>query len=333
MRFIIYGAGGVGGVIGAELFKAGVDVVLIARGEHLEAIQTRGLRYENPSEDITLPIAAVGHPGEITPRDDDVVVLTMKTQHTEAALADLMEVRGPDIPVVCCQNGVANERFAARLYRHVYGMCVYMPAQFVEPGRVQGHGHPMRAILDLGLYPHGADERAAEIARHLERADISSRPDPDIMRPKYGKLLMNLGNALAAISPRGPAADAVNAAVREEGRACFAAAGIDWLSDEDMRARREGLLAHGDIKGVERVGGSSIQSLIRGTGDIEADYLNGEIVALGRRHGVPTPANAVVQRFANDLSRSKGAPGSIAIEQVERLIAEAQRQVAQVWDR
>ncbi len=328
MRFIIYGAGGVGGVIGAELHKAGVDVVLIARGAHLDAMQARGLRYENPTEDITVPITAVGHPGDIAPRDDDLVVLTMKCQHTEAALADLMEVRGPDIPVVCCQNGVANERFAARLFGQVYGMCVYMPAQFVEPGRVQGHGHPMRAILDLGLYPHGVDDRAAEIARHFEMANLSSKPVTDVMRPKYGKLLMNLGNALGAVSPRGPAADAINAVVREEGRACFTAAGIDWLSDEDMRARRKGLLEHGDIRGVERLGGSSIQSLIRGTGDIEADYLNGEIVELGLRHGVATPANAVVQRLANELAHSRGAPGSIAIEQVERRIEEAEKQFA-----
>lgn len=328
MRFIIYGAGGVGGIIGAELHKAGQEVVLIARGEHLRAVQAGGLRYQNPSEDITVPVAAVGHPGDLAPRDDDVVVLSMKSQHTEAALAELMEVRGPDIPVVCCQNGVANERFAARIFRHVYGMCVYMPAQFVEPGRIQCHGHPKRGILDLGVYPDGVDDRAGEIGRRLEQGELSARPVPDVMRLKYGKLLMNLGNALGAVSPRGAAADPINAVVRAEGRAFFAAAGIDWLSDEEMRARRKGLLEHGEIRGVARIGGSSIQSLIRGTGDIEADFLNGEIVELGRRHGVATPANAVVQRLANDLALRKGRPGSIAIERVARLIAAADGQGA-----
>ncbi len=323
MRFIIYGAGGVGCVIGAELHKAGSDVVLIARGEHLAAIRARGLRYETPDEDVTLPIAAVGNPGEIVPRDGDVVMLSMKTQHSEAALADLLAARGPEIPVVCCQNGVANERFASRIFQRVYAMCVYLPAQFVEPGRVQCHGQPMRGILDLGVYPDGVDEIAARICRRLEQADISARPVPRVMRLKYGKLLMNLGNALGAISPRGAAAGEVLAELRAEGRACLEAAGIDWLSDEEMRARRKGLLEHGQIRGAARVGGSSIQSLIRGTGDIETDYLNGEIVELGRRHDVPTPANAVVQRLANDLARHKGQPGAIPIARVRELIADA----------
>ncbi len=324
MRFIIYGAGGVGGVVGGELHKAGVDVVLIARGTHLEALQSDGLRYETPSEDVTLAIDAVGHPSEIAPRGDDVVLLTMKTQHTEAALAELLALRGPDIPVVCCQNGVANERFAARDFRHVYGMCVYLPAQFTEPGRVQCHGQPMRGILDLGLYPRGTDERAAEIGRHLERGAISAQPVPEVMRLKYAKLLSNLGNALGAVTPRGGAVDDVLAMLRDEGRACLRAAGIGWAADEEVRARRQGVVEHGEIGGVKRVGGSSIQSLLRGTGDIETDYLNGEIVELGRRHGVPTPANAVVRHLANELARRRAPPGSIQVEEVVRQIADAE---------
>lgn len=323
MRFIIYGAGGVGCVVGAELHKAGVEVVLIARGAHLEALQSKGLRYETPSEDVVLRIEAVGHPAEIALRDDDVVMLTMKTQHTEAALAELLALRGPDIPVICCQNGVANERFAAREFRQVYGMCVYLPAQFTEPGRVQCHGQPMRGILDLGLYPRGTDERAVEIGRHLERGAISARPVAEVMRLKYAKLLTNLGNALGAVAPREGAAGEILAMLREEGRACLKAASIDWAGDDEVRARRQGVVEHGAIGGITRVGGSSIQSLLRGTGDIETDYLNGEIVDLGRRHGVPTPANAVVQRLANDLAARRAPPGSMAIDEVQRQIADA----------
>ncbi len=323
MRFVLYGAGAVGGVVGTELHKAGIDVVLIARGAHLDALRTRGLRYETPFEDVTLPIRAVGHPAEIAPRDDDVFVLTMKTQHTEAALRDLLAARGPDIPVVCCQNGVANERFAARDFRQVYGMCVYLPAQFVEPGRVQSHGQPKRGILDLGLYPNGTDDLSGEIAGTLERGAIGAMPVPEVMRLKYAKLLTNLGNALGAVSPPGGMADEVLAMLRAEGRACLRAAGIGWAGDDEVRARRAGLVEHGEIGGVRRVGGSSIQSLLRRTGDIETDYLNGEIVALGRRHGVATPANAVVQALANDLARRQAPPGSISVNEVCRRIAEA----------
>ena len=109
MRFIIYGAGGVGGTIGAELFLAGEETVLIARGAHLQAIQDNGLRYLTPDRQETINIPAVGHPNELDFRSDDVVILTMKSQHTLGALEDLRAAGGENIPVICCQNGVANE--------------------------------------------------------------------------------------------------------------------------------------------------------------------------------------------------------------------------------
>lgn len=322
MRIIIYGAGAVGGVIGAQLHMSGQDVVLIARGEHLQALREHGLRYQTPSEDITLPMAAFSSPAEFAARDDDVVLLAMKTQHTEASLADLLAARGPDIPVVCCQNGVANERFASRFFNGVYAMYVDLPAQFTEPGRVQSHARPKPGVLDLGLYPGGSDDLALEIARGLEQAGFSAKADADIMRLKYAKLLMNLGNAPNAILPKGAGTKDIVETLREEARACYRAAGIDCASEDEALGRRHDTFEFAEISGVERAGGSSLQSLMRGTGDIETDYLNGEIVELGRLHGVATPANAVFLRLANELARSKGPPRSIAVEQVLQSIAD-----------
>ena len=91
MRFIIYGAGGIGGVIGAELFQADHSVALIARGPHLAAIRENGLVYENPHGTHRLNIPAFGHPSEISFAENDVVILTMKSQHTLGALDDLLE--------------------------------------------------------------------------------------------------------------------------------------------------------------------------------------------------------------------------------------------------
>ena len=116
MRFIIYGAGAIGGVIGARLHAHGHEVILIARGAHLTAIRERGLTLIAPDERTTLPLPAVGHPREIAFRDDDVVLLAMKTQDTPAAL-DALSGCAEDVPVVCAQNGVANERMAARRFR------------------------------------------------------------------------------------------------------------------------------------------------------------------------------------------------------------------------
>src|SRR4029453_16326374 len=89
MRFIIYGAGAVGGVIGGRLFQADHAVTLIARGDHLRALQDWGLTRAAPSGTATLPIPAVGDPGDAELKPGDVVVLAMKSQHTEAALDDL----------------------------------------------------------------------------------------------------------------------------------------------------------------------------------------------------------------------------------------------------
>ena len=105
MRYLIYGAGGVGGVIGARLFQHGHEVVLIGRGEHLAAIQREGLRLQTPEGTEQLRLAAVGHPSELTFRDDDVVLLTVKTQDSVAALDDLRRAGGDALPVICAQTG------------------------------------------------------------------------------------------------------------------------------------------------------------------------------------------------------------------------------------
>ena len=116
MRFIVYGAGAIGGTLGARLAQAGEEVVLIARGAQLEALRASGLRLVTPDAVTQQQLPVVGHPGEIAFRAGDVVLLTTKTQDTDAALRDLLlATAGADIPVVCAQNGVENERIGASL--------------------------------------------------------------------------------------------------------------------------------------------------------------------------------------------------------------------------
>ncbi|MBT7760985.1 MAG: ketopantoate reductase family protein, partial [Rhodospirillaceae bacterium] len=144
-----------------------------------------------------------------------------------------------------------------------------------------------------------------------------------VMRFKYGKLIMNLRNALAAVSPPGDGAAEIQALMRAEAEACFKAAGIDYASQQEETARRGDLMKSKLVEGQERGGGSSWQSLMRGTGNIEADFLNGEIVLLGRLHGIPTPANLVLQRQANALAASKGAAQSLPLGELQRMIDQA----------
>src|SRR5437773_5395312 len=115
LRYIIYGAGAVGGSIGGRLAEAGHDILLIARGPHLEAIRRDGLTVRTPGGASTMRVPVVAQPSEIDWGPEDLVMLTVKSQHTAAALEDLATATG-EATVICAQNGVSNERMALRRF-------------------------------------------------------------------------------------------------------------------------------------------------------------------------------------------------------------------------
>lgn len=315
MRYIIYGAGAVGGAIGARLYQAGHDVLLIARGDHGRTIASAGLTFDAPEGRLSLPIPVVEHPAEVDFRDGDVVFLAMKTQHTEPALDDLETCAGPTVPVVCAQNGVENERLAARRFDSVYGMLVYLPATHLEPGTVQVNSGPVTGVLDAGVYPSGTDALIARITSDLSGATFLAQARPDIMRWKYAKLLSNLANAVQALVGTEVDIRDIVRALREEAIRCYEAAGIAWASNDEVRARTSAIQVRTAGERV-RGGSSSWQSLARGTGSIEADFLNGEIALLGRLHGMPAPLNARVRALAKAAARDRRPPGSMTLEEL-----------------
>ncbi|HEY6698681.1 MAG TPA: 2-dehydropantoate 2-reductase N-terminal domain-containing protein [Acidimicrobiales bacterium] len=317
MRFIVYGAGAIGGAIGGRLFEAGHDVTVIARGDHLLALQDDGLTLVSPDSSATLRLPAVGNPAEVGLRDGDVVIMAMKSQDTPPALAALATHAPPGIRVVCAQNGVENERVALRFFADVYAVAVMLPATHLEPGVVVAHLAPTTGLLDLGRYPDGVDTAAEEVSAALSGATFGSQARPDIMRWKYRKLILNLGNAVEAVcGPEAARSTPLARMARAEGEACLQAAGIDAVSIEEDRARRGNVFELRPVPGHERRGGSSWQSLARGLGSVETDYLTGEIVLLGRLHRVPTPVNDLLQRLASRMAAEGRPPGSVAAEDV-----------------
>ncbi|WP_460070645.1 ketopantoate reductase family protein [Streptomyces sp. YKOK-I1] len=330
MRYIIIGAGAVGGTVGGRLAEAGQEVVLVARGAHAAALKEGGLRLRVPQGELTQRLPVVGGPRELgVLRADDVLVLAVKTQDSEAALGTWgpAPVEGGGtaaerLPLVCAQNGVESQRLALRRFRQVYGVCVWLPSTHVEPGVVSAAGSPLTGILHLGRHPHGTDDTARRIAADLEKAHFEAPVVEDVARWQYAKLLSNLGNALEAVAGGlggDPLAEALFARVRAEGAAVLDAAGIAHASPEEQRAVRGDKVTLVPLDGVPRGGGSSWQSLSRGAGTIEADYLNGEIVLLGRLHGVPTPLNELLQRLANASARERKAPGALSVQELVRL--------------
>jgi 2-dehydropantoate 2-reductase len=311
LRFVVIGAGAIGGTIAGRLFEHHHDVALVARGDHHDVLARRGLRLESPEGATTLRIPTVSSVDDIVFEDDDVAVIAVKGQDTVGVIGSLAANAPVDLPVVCAQNGVENERVALRRFSRVYGISMMCPTTHLEPGVVQAHSSPVTGILDLGRWPSGADALGRAVAEVFKASTFESRVREDIARWKWGKLLRNLGNAVEAICGPPARSGEIMRRVRAEAVACFEVGGIDYVGPEEDAARRGDLLKVLPVAGQARGGSSSWQSLARATGTIETDYLNGEIVMLGRLHGVPTPTNALVQVVANELARQRRAPGSI----------------------
>ncbi len=316
MRFVVVGAGAIGGVVGGRLAEHGHEVLLVARGAHGAAIRADGLLVRSPDGAVRVRVPVVEHPSAADLGPDDLVLLAVKGQDTPYVLDALAE--GPaDLAIACLQNGIDNERQALRRTNRVYAVPVMCPASHLTPGVVEAWSSPVAGILDVGRYPSGVDDVAVALSAALDASGFSSQTHAEVMRFKWSKLLMNLGNALeAACGPVGRGSR-LYAAARAEALAAIGAAGVDIASDEEDAARRGDLLSIRPIEGERRGGGSSWQSLARGTGSIEVDQLNGEIVLLGRLHGVPTPVNELLQRTAHHLARTGAPPASMTPEELE----------------
>jgi len=325
MRFTIYGAGAIGGVIGARLFQAGEDVRLVARGAHAAAIARDGLTMRSVDGDVTLPIPVFDNSNGIDRldlHDDEIVIVSVKSDETVAVVDALAEVAPPTVALALAQNGVENERVALRSFADVQAICVMLPAEHLQPGVVVAYSSPVPGLLDVGRYPNGVDATTERISDALTKAGFESIARPDVMRWKHAKLLSNLSNVIEAASGRDARAHELGSLARKEARACYEAAGIDWASTEEDRERRGDKISIGQIDGAPRGGGSTWQSVVRGTGRIETEYLNGEIVLLGRLHGVPTPVNEMLAALGRDLVASGVDAGSMSPDELHARLAD-----------
>jgi 2-dehydropantoate 2-reductase len=304
MRFVIYGLGAVGGVVGGALADSGRDVVAVARGGQLNALRGGPLTLHTPKGTKRVPIDVVSSIGSVDLASDDIILVTVKSQDTAAAATDLADVADVDTAVVSLQNGVANEHTLMRYFKNVYGAVVMMPATFVEPGEVSVYGEPFLGTIDVGRYPSGIDATVEFVTSSLRDAGFDSQLNTDIMRWKYGKLLGNLTNSIEAVCGLGTRNGELGRLIVDEGVRVLAAAGIDYASEAEEDERRAGNIEHDEAAGVARRGASSWQSIARGSGSIETAYLNGEISLLGRLHGLPTPANDLIQRTAAELAKA-----------------------------
>jgi len=336
-RYVVIGAGAIGGALGGRLAHAGREAVLVARGEHLRVLQESGLRLRTPTEDLTIPVTAVGGPEELELRPDDVLVVATKTQQAQQALVTWADApvldqgrevgtAGECLPVLMALNGVASEELALRYFRRVYGVCVWMPAVHLEPGEVIVRGTPTSGMLHVGRVPVGLadDQDRALLERVREDWQAANYEVPlpaDVMAWKYRKLISNLGNVFQALVHGNGDAGPLGARAEAEAREVLDAAGIACTSDEDERAAREAGFSMHAVPGVpDDVGGSTWQSLTRGTGNVETDYLNGEIALVAHQHGLAAPVNEKLSVLARQAAAGGWKPGDLSADELaERL--------------
>jgi 2-dehydropantoate 2-reductase len=301
-RYGVVGVGAVGGAIAGALVRAGCEVVLVARGAHGAAIAQRGLALVTPASTETIRARVVTSVDAIGACE--AIVIATKSQDTATALAS---VRDRSTPIACAQNGVVNERIASTHAERVIGMVVFAPLSHVEPGIVSVHAAPRFGGIDLGLWPSGEHAIANELARDLDAA-FDVRVRDDIARWKYGKLLTNLANVLDAVGGRAALRPEWIRAVNDEAEACLRAAGIPFVSATEVHER------FADVRELTpRGGGSTWQSLARAR-PLETEHLNGEIVALGRAHGIATPWNEALVSIGRSATSEGWTAGSRTID-------------------
>lgn len=333
MRFVICGAGAIGTTMGGYLSGRGNDVILVARSFHAEAIQRNGLTMKTAKGVMRPPVSALSSARDVKWQKGDIIFITTKSQNTRPLLSEL-SVAPRDTPVFCFQNGVRNEEWAASIFRNVYGGLVQFSANFIEPGVVE---HTRNDVLAIGKYPAGLDEVTTAVGAVLERAGFRVTYYESVMPHKWGKLLVNLNNALYALIDTWLQVAYSDVELRRflaetmrEGMQVLNAAGIriemgpgEPAAEEFIRQMDAGAYAYENPQNLppdRRTYPSTWQDVMLRRETTEVEHFNGEIVELGKTFGVPTPQNSALLEMMRELLRRKAMPGLFTLEDVQRTV-------------
>jgi len=290
MRIAIMGSGGVGGYVGGRL----ADVTFIARGAHLAALRSEGLRIESARGDVAVqPAQATDDPAAIGPVD--LVVFAVKLYDTEQAAAPTRPLIGPATGVLTLQNGVDSVGvLSATLGReHVIGGSAHIAAVIAAPGVIRHTGTMARFLF--GELDGAHSERIAALSAALDKAGVDHQVSEDIERDIWGKMVFLATFAgLTALTrlPIGrvradPDTRALYQAGLAEALAVARAKGI--ALPDDFVAQT---LARTDQLPFEMK--SSLLNDLESGRRLELPWLSGAIVRMGQEHGVPTPVHAFI---------------------------------------
>ncbi|MGZ6230697.1 MAG: ketopantoate reductase family protein [Syntrophales bacterium] len=316
-RIAVIGAGAVGSALGALLHRTGQRVVLICRPAHVAAIRHYGLQVDGDMGYFIAPIEAA----ETLDFRPDLALLTVKTQDVIAAVKANHGFLN-DVPVVTFQNGVRSDGLVASILprEQILSAVVLMHVTYLLPGKVtvvhQGE-------LILGR-PFGARDSKLEDVAHILNQAVPTRVTDNIQGAHWLKLIVNLNNALPAITNFTMSQVYANTSLRNlavglmrEGLRVIDRADIrlESLPEVSVGLTRlinwmpsgiAGRIAAAKVRRLTTVWplwGSTLQSIQRGR-PTEIDYLNGEIMELGKRYGVVTPLNSRIVELVHQVERT-----------------------------
>lgn len=322
MKIAIYGAGAIGGLMGAHLARAGEEVTLIARGAHLAAMQKNGLTVMNAEGEFNVRPKATEDP--VVAGIQDYIIIALKAQSVPAIADKLAPMLGPKTAVVMAVNGVPwwyfhgvegplrDKRLVSvdpgdRQWDHigperVIGCVVYPAAEIVEPGMLK---HVEGDRFPLGEPSGEKTERIQALSKALIAAGLKAPIKPDIRTEIWVKLWGNVAfNPLTALTgatldrvTSEPGSRAIAKAMMLEAEAIANALGVKMLVDIERR-----------INGAQAIGAhktSMLQDFERGR-PIELDAIVGAVAELGRLTGIATPTIDMIYTLTKQKAEVAG---------------------------
>ncbi|MFT4050755.1 MAG: 2-dehydropantoate 2-reductase N-terminal domain-containing protein [Microbacterium sp.] len=314
-RYLIVGAGALGSLLAAQWTLAKVSATLVARGASYEAIARDGVRVRRPQGDDVVRVDVVDSLAAARPTARDAIVLAVKAQDAEAAVAGvawlpLADGRGvvADLPILTLQNGLSSEDVALRRFDTVIGVSIGIPASHLEPGVVVSPAYPVVGAAWLGGYPRPLAGVEEEHRLAFAQAGFAAEIEPDIAAAKRRKLIANLRNVVDVFRTTPEEADAAEAALKVEAREVFARTGLAVAPPPATDVR----LQIGQVPGHEPGHLSTWQSFARGASS-EVDFLSGEVTLLARFAGIEAPLNAAVARALGAHAARGGGPDELPL--------------------
>jgi 2-dehydropantoate 2-reductase len=294
MRIVIFGTGGVGGYFGGRLAQAGEDVTFIARGEHLRAIKTSGLRVDSPTGDFTVfPAKATDDTGEVG--EVDLIVVAVKAWQVAEAAREMKPRVGPKTTVVPMQNGVeAVPQLVSELgHKNVIGGLCRIISYVVGPGHIRHAGY--KPSIVIGELDNRRTDRITNIEEVFKGSGLEITVAADIQVALWTKFLF-----IASFSGIGAMANAPARVIRTDPK--WRGLMLDAMQEIYALADARGIklpansieTVMASVDSLPEDSTSSMQRDIAAGKPSELESQNGAVVRMARESGVPVPTHELI---------------------------------------